>query len=88
MTEFSPFAEVAQETTIKGASGSIIIASDTDRIMLSGDIEIQPNYEGLSAAVRLRDMLISTIEKIESGYRSGNSPTEDLPIIEKDNPFT
>src|SRR3546814_3948917 len=66
MTAFQAFAPIPQETTINGSAGRLVLASDDEKILISGDIEIAANETGLAAALHLRDMLNAVIDNIRS----------------------
>src|SRR3546814_13729417 len=51
MTAFQAFAPIPQETTINGSAGRLVLASDDEKILISGDIEIAANETGLAAAL-------------------------------------
>src|SRR3546814_18315073 len=87
MTAFQAFAPIPQETTINGSAGRLVLASDDEKILISGDIEIAANETGLAAALHLRDMLNAVIDNI-SGRTSGNLSIEPpVSPIKKKNPF-
>src|SRR3546814_2989882 len=87
MTAFQAFAPIPQETTINGSAGRLVLASDDEKILISGDIEIAANETGLAAALHLRGMLNAVIDNI-SGRTSGNLSIEPpVSPIKKKNPF-
>src|SRR3546814_8871348 len=49
MTAFQAFAPIPQETTLNGSAGRLVLASDDEKILISGDIEIAANETGLAA---------------------------------------
>src|SRR3546814_20201184 len=67
MTAFQAFAPIPQETTINGSAGRLVLASDDEKILISGDIEIAANETGLAAALHLRDMLNARSEERRVG---------------------
>ena len=87
MTKFLPFAPNAQETTIRASQGHIIVASDDEKISLSGDVEFQRDQQSLRAAKDLRAVLDSIIKDIEEGSSSFSSAETQSPIVRKKNPF-
>lgn len=84
MSNFIPFARIAQETTLNGSQGSVTIASSDEQVSISGDMAFLRDSKGLASAKQLRDHLDRIIDELNSGSLSD----QDAEIVEKDNPFT
>jgi hypothetical protein len=87
MTEFKPYADVAQETTINGSSGQLQISSDDNKVIITGDLEIQADEPGLASAIKIRDMINAVIEGITARTKDAPSETDPLPTVKQKNPF-
>lgn len=87
MTAFQPFAQNAQETNLAGSAGELVVASDDEKIIFSGDIELRRDQASLDAATKLRDILDTIIKEIAESS-SLALPTDNIsPIVSKKNPF-
>ena len=87
MTEFKAYADVAQETTINGSSGQLLISSDDNKVIIAGDLEIQADEPGLAAALKMRDMINAVIEGITARTTTAPPDTDPLSTVKQKNPF-
>lgn len=87
MNEFKAFADTAQETTIIGSTGQIVVSSDDDNIIIAGDLEIRSDELGLAAALKMRDLLNEVIDAISARKSQDPTNADPLPTMKQKNPF-
>lgn len=88
MTEFKPFAEIAQETVIPSVTGELTIASDTESVSIYGTLDLVRSPESLEHARQLQAILEQIIAALEAGPFDPTAGEVDPNAIKsRKNPF-
>ncbi|MGI4765112.1 MAG: hypothetical protein ACRYGP_08620 [Janthinobacterium lividum] len=83
---FKPFTDDAAALTI----GGMTIENGTDRISLSGSLDLARDRQGLDHAKALRSTLDGVIAALEAvkDLPARTVTTKPVPVTKKPNPFT